>query len=381
MIVTVLLFGGALWVSYANGANDNFKGVATLLGSRTTRYPRALAWGTATTLAGSFSALALAGGLVAAFSGKGLVPDTIVAQPAFLASVGAAAAIVVMAATLLGMPISTTHALVGGLAGAGVAAGGLGAVVWTKLATSFALPLVLSPLCSALLVAGLYPMMRKLRARSGITHETCVCVGTEPTLVPIALARRPGRADQAAIAAAVAAVPTLSIGSDAECVVRYRGRVAGVSAARVLDAFHYLSAGAVGFARGLNDTPKIAALVLAGSLLDPWASMAAVGAGMAGGSILNARRVANTMSHEITPMNPGQGLTANLVTAALVIVASRFSLPVSTTHVSVGALGGLGVATGGIQRKTVERILLAWVVTLPAAFAVAAMVRAVLGSG
>jgi PiT family inorganic phosphate transporter len=67
---------------------------------------------------------------------------------------------------------------------------------------------------------------------------------------------------------------------------------------------------------------------------------------MAAGGVLNARRVAETTSRRITRMNPGQGFTANLVTAALVIGDSRLGLPVSTTHVSVGALFGIGLVSG-----------------------------------
>ncbi len=70
-----------LFLAYANGANDNFKGVATLFGSRTTNYRRALWWATGTTLLGSCAAVLLSGGLVRAFSGKGLVPETLTNEP------------------------------------------------------------------------------------------------------------------------------------------------------------------------------------------------------------------------------------------------------------------------------------------------------------
>jgi PiT family inorganic phosphate transporter len=88
--------------------------------------------------------------------------------------------------------------------------------------------------------------------------------------------------------------------------------------------------------------------------------------------VLNARRVAETMSRKITRMNPGQGFTANLVTALLVAGASRLGLPVSTTHVSVGALFGVGVVNGTARSRTVLAILLAWATTLPLGAALAA---------
>jgi len=78
MLLVVVI--AALCVAYANGANDNFKGVATLFGSNTTNYRRALIWATATTLLGSLTALVLAGTLIKAFSGKGLIDNAIVAD-------------------------------------------------------------------------------------------------------------------------------------------------------------------------------------------------------------------------------------------------------------------------------------------------------------
>ncbi|MDP6719034.1 MAG: inorganic phosphate transporter, partial [Pirellulaceae bacterium] len=84
MIFIVALVAG-LCVAFANGANDNFKGVATLFGSGTTSFRRALLWATATTFLGSLAAFILAGNLIKSFSGKGLVDDAMVAQPAFAA--------------------------------------------------------------------------------------------------------------------------------------------------------------------------------------------------------------------------------------------------------------------------------------------------------
>ena len=74
MLFFVIVIAG-MCLAYANGANDNFKGVATLFGSRTTNYRRALTWATVTTLLGSVAALLLAGELLKSFGGKGLIED------------------------------------------------------------------------------------------------------------------------------------------------------------------------------------------------------------------------------------------------------------------------------------------------------------------
>jgi inorganic phosphate transporter, PiT family len=77
------------------------------------------------------------------------------------------------------------------------------------------------------------------------------------------------------------------------------------------------------------------------------------------------------MSHGITGMNHGQGLTSNLATAILVILASTQGLPVSTTHVAVGSLFGIGLVTGQAKLGTVMGIVLSWLVTLPVAASIA----------
>ncbi|MDZ4772345.1 MAG: inorganic phosphate transporter [Planctomycetota bacterium] len=360
----LLLCAGAAWLSYANGANDNVKGVATLLGSGTITFRQALTYGTLTTLAGSIAAVLISGGLVAAFSGKGIVPSVFVGDTNFLVPVGIAAAIVVMTATFFGLPISTTHALVGGLAGAGVAAAGFDAVGWTSLSRTFLLPLLLSPLCAVALVAVLYPLASRARAKLGVEHDSRVCFG-EVTAPVVAFA------DSGNAMSSPSNTWATVVASNAECRVEYTGRVFGFQASKLLDRLHFASAGIVGFSRGLNDTPKIAALLLVGAALSPVTAMIAVAVGMSIGAILNGRRIAKTMSFDITSMNAGQGFTANITTAALVLGASRLGVPVSTTHVSVGAIFGIGISTGAARSGTIKKILLAWLVTLPAAFALA----------
>jgi inorganic phosphate transporter, PiT family len=106
--------------------------------------------------------------------------------------------------------------------------------------------------------------------------------------------------------------------------------------------------------------------------------MLLVAVAMAVGGLLNAREVAITMSKKITPLNPGQGCTANLVTSFLVILASRFGLPVSTTHVSVGSLFGIGLITREANRRVVSAILMSWLLTLPIAAIVSAAIYAII---
>src|SRR5713226_1824838 len=132
----VCLFLAGCFLAYSNGANDNFKGVASLFGSRTCSYRTAITWATFTTVAGSIAAIFLAQSLLKKFSGKGLVPDALTTQPEFLLAVALGAGATVILATWFGFPISTTHGLTGALVGAGVVAGA-GGVDFSALGRNF----------------------------------------------------------------------------------------------------------------------------------------------------------------------------------------------------------------------------------------------------
>ncbi|OGI50462.1 MAG: phosphate permease [Candidatus Muproteobacteria bacterium RIFCSPHIGHO2_12_FULL_60_33] len=372
-LLAAVFFG--VFLAYANGANDNFKGVATLFGSGTTDYRVALRWATAMTFAGSLVALALASELLQTFSGRGLVPEPVLQTKQFPMAVAFAAAFTVWLATRLGFPVSTTHAIMGALMGAGLAASPT-QINFLRLGSDFFLPLALSPLLALGGVMLLYPAFQRIRARLGVQKEICVCVGTEVT------ARFPaGTTLPQAIAATAMAVPTVKIAEESRCREQYTGTFVGVNAKTVLNAAHFASAGAVCFARAVNDTPKIAAILLASQALSSNLVIVAVAVAMALGGLVSSRRVAETMAHRVTAMNAGQGFTANLVTSALVLLASKFGLAVSTTHVSCGALFGTGVVNGQAHWKTIAGIIAAWIVTLPVAAASAGFGFLVLGGG
>ena len=360
---TIGVILSTLFVAYCNGANDNFKGVATLLGSGTTSYRKAISWATITTLAGSLTAFFFAAGLIKTFSGKGLVPDQVVSNPEFLLSVSLAASLTVFLAARLGIPISTTHSLTGALVGAGFIAVG-GQLKLHALYKIFFLPLLISPCLSILMTIVLYPIFRYVRLKLGVKRDTCLCVGKE--MIPVShIASLGGEIFS------LAQLKSLDIMLDDEKACRakavevYSGKFLGINIQRILDAVHFISAGTVCFARGLNDTPKIVALLVTSAFFGLPYSIAFVAVAMALGGLLSAKKVAETMSYHITSMNHGEGLTANFITAFLVIGASGFGLPVSTTHVSCGALFGIGLINKKANYRMIMSILSAWVLTLP----------------
>ncbi|MEM9251667.1 MAG: inorganic phosphate transporter, partial [Planctomycetota bacterium] len=341
--------------AFANGANDNSKGVATLIGSGLVKLKPAIIYAAVTTALGSLAAIWIGAELAAKFKGKGIVGDAIWQSAEFPACVGLAAGITVLLATRLSMPISTTHAMVGSIIGIGVSGGGL---QWHAVWKSFFYPLLAAPLIAVVLAGLVYLIFSGLRRLARIQRETCLCVGQE--VVPVSIG-------QDGVMAMASTDITLTAAQREECVERYRGRFLGIDAQSLLDKSHLLTAGAVSFARGLNDTPKIAALMIGLTLVTDASAVVIVGVAMAVGGLLAVRRVAKTMSYHITGMNDGQAFTANLCTAFLVIVASKWGVPVSTTHVSCGSLIGIGAVNRQGRWKMIGTILMAWVITLPVA--------------
>ncbi len=365
-MIYAFLFLATCFLAYSNGANDNFKGVASLFGSRTCNYRAAISWATTMTFAGSITSIFLAQMLLKKFSAKGIVPDHFAGSEYFVLAVALGAGITVIVATLTGFPVSTTHALTGAIIGCGFVAVGLG-MNFSSLGKGFVLPLLLSPVLAMAVAGLLYVIFHGTRVALGLKKEWCVCIGDGERVIAVP------QPDSLLAPRAVSLPAYLTVDEIENCRERYGGNFLGFTSQQVVDAAHFLSAGTVSFARGLNDTPKIVALLLLWKTLDIRWGFAAVGMTMAVGGLLNARKVADTMSKKITAMNHGQGFTANLTTAILVVLASFFGLPVSTTHVSVGSLFGIGLTTGKANYPMVSAIVFSWLVTLPCA--------AILGGG
>ena len=174
-MITIALLLSTLFLAYTNGANDNFKGVATLYGCGALSYRSAIVIATVATFLGSLCAIYFAQGLVSSFSGKGLVPDDLAGTVHFLIAVGIGAGATVLMATRLGFPISTTHSLVGGLLGAGIVAAGA-QVNFSNLGNTFLIPLLVSPFIAFALSLIIYWLFNRIRKVLGLTKESCICI-------------------------------------------------------------------------------------------------------------------------------------------------------------------------------------------------------------
>jgi inorganic phosphate transporter, PiT family len=352
----VFLFLAVLLLGYSNGSNDNFKGTATLWGSGSLDYRPTLVLATLCTFAGSVCSYFFAAELIKNFSGKGLVPDDIIHSVDFVLAVALAGGATVLLATRLGFPISTTHSLVGALVGAGLVAVGT-AVNFSKLGKTFFLPLLLSPIIAVVVSLLVYALFTRLRKASGITEESCLCVGNKWLAT-------------AEVQAAGMAVPgniTATVATEQECRLQYRGTFFGINFQSLLDKLHILSAGVLSFSRGLNDTPKLVSLLLICNFFELKVNVFILAVLIAAGGVLNGKRIANTMSKKITKMNHGQGFTANLITSVLMITATKLGLPAAITHISVGSIYGVSLVNKTANNKEISKIALSWVLTLPIA--------------
>jgi PiT family inorganic phosphate transporter len=356
-----LVMGMVLALAWANGANDIGKGVATLVGNGSTSARGAVLWATLWTVLGGLVAVIWGAALIKVFSSGYLSPGFKV-DLAFVGASMSGAAGWVLVATRLGLPVSTTHALLGGVVGAVWMTAGFDGLQMDAVTRKALLPLLVSPLIAIVLCAFLLLVAR--------------CVATRvPAWKPGCCERESWRRNPFVCA--------IKIEKDAEETTEVSQ--GSSRSGRIWVALHWLSGGLTSFARGLNDVPKIAAFLVLVASIQPGVSatfgdnshwpILLVTLFMAIGALWGGFRVLKLLSHRVVPLDASRGLVANMGTSLLVVLASPLGLPVSTTHVSTGSLMGVRWADRirpqhGDALKTV---LFAWLVTLPVAAGMAAL--------
>lgn len=362
MDIPLLAFALVFALAFANGANDVSKAIATLVGSGVTDYRSAIAWGTAWTMIGAAVAAFVARAMVNTFS-HGLLQSGTIIEPAATLAVLTGAMAWVLFASRTGLPVSTTHALTGAIVGTGFVAFAGDGLIWSAIGKKIALPLLLSPFLALIVSLIVHPAVRLLAAR---WEGACVCVmPASRALVSID-----------AHGGTRTLFQTTSFGSPVMAVPSQCDR-AGLQGLVVgLDTIHWISSGMASFARGTNDAPKIVAMLLLGSATAAaWpsassqlAAFGGVALAMGLGSYFGGLRVTEVLAGKITRMDHSEGLSANLTTSLLVLVSGTLGLPVSTTHISSSAIIGIGLLKGlnAVCWTTVQGMVLAWVVTLPA---------------
>ena len=317
--ILVGLIAVALLFDFLNGLHDAANSIATIVSTRVLRPQYAVAWAAFF----NFIAFAVFGLHVAQTIGTGIIePSVIDPQVIFAALIGAIMWNLITWA--LGMPSSSSHALIGGLLGAGISKAGIHVMVWSGLSKTL-LAIVLSPFVGFVLALMLTAIVSWAAVRS----------------TPFAVDR----------------------------------------AFRILQ---FASASLYSLGHGGNDAQKtmgiIAVLLYSQGHLGrefsvPFWVVLSCQAAMALGTLLGGWRIVRTMGLRITKLNPMQGFCAETGGAATLFMATYLGIPVSTTHTITGAIVGVGAArrVSAVRWNVASSIVVAWIFTIPASALVAAI--------
>ena len=313
MLLIAALIAIALVFDFLNGLHDAANSIATIVSTRVLSPRYAVAWAAFF----NFVAFAVFGLHVAATIGTGIISPAIIDdQVIFGALMGAIVWNVVT--WLAGIPSSSSHALIGGLVGAGLCKGGWKVIVWSGLSKTAA-AIVLSPLTGFILALLL--------------------------ILIVAWTFR---------------------------------KAAPLWVDKVFRHVQFFSAAAYSLGHGGNDAQKtmgiIAALLFAhgmggGQFHVPFWVVMACQAAMALGTLFGGWRIVRTMGSRITHLTPMQGTCAETAGALTLFGATWLGVPVSTTHTITGSIVGVGAArrVSAVRWNVAKDIVVAWIVTMPAA--------------
>ncbi len=314
----VVVIALAVVFDYINGFHDTANAIATSVATRALRPRHAILMASAFNFIGAF-----AGTAVAKTIGAGLVDEATTTQTVIVAALVGAITWNIFT-WYLGLPSSSSHALIGGLLGSTIVAAGFGALKINGLVGKVLVPMVSSPLIG---FAGAFLLM--LAMYWTFRHAK----------------RKP--------------------------------------MARIFRRLQILSAGYMAFSHGSNDAQKtmgiitlalFAAGVIPTNDVPVWVIVIAATA-LSLGTAIGGWRIMRTMGHRVVELEPVNGFAAETTAATVLIVTAHLGMPVSTTHVISSAIMGVGSARGpkGVRWGVARRILLAWIITIPAAGIVAAL--------
>ncbi len=316
MLIAVIVL--AVFFDYINGFHDTANSIATSVATRALNPRVAILMATAFNFIGAF-----AGTAVAKTIGAGLVDESTSTQ-----GVIAAALIGAIAWNLLtwyyGLPSSSSHALIGGLFGATLIAAGPQAFKVDGILTKVLFPMVASPLIGFIGAFALLVLLFRIFFRAP---------------------RRP--------------------------------------MTTVFRRLQVISAGFMAFSHGSNDAQKTMSIItlalFSGGVISsvdvPWWVIVIAATAISLGTAVGGWRIMHTMGHRVVQLEPVHGFAAETTAATVIFTAAHFGMPVSTTHVISSAIIGVGSVRGvrGVRWGVARSILMAWIITIPAAAAVAAL--------
>jgi PiT family inorganic phosphate transporter len=402
LLVLAVIFG--FYMTWGIGANDVANAMGTSVGSGAITVKQAIIIAAIFEFAGAF----IAGGNVTSTIRKGIVdPSGLADRPELLVfgmlAALLAAALWLMIASTKGWPVSTTHTIVGALVGFAVAGIGVEAVQWVKIG-QIAASWIISPALGGFLAYLLMMSIRKLILNTENPFESAkrwgpvyvFLVGFIISLVTMFKGLKHLNLELTALQSFVAAIGfgivvafigwllinKVEVDKEADRDYHF------ASVEKIFVPMMIFTACAMAFAHGSNDVANgIGPLAAVASIIKSGGEVAQTaelplwilvmgGLGIVLGLATLGYKVMQTIGTRITQLTPSRGFCATLAAAATVVLASRTGLPVSTTHIAVGAVIGVGLArgVGAIDLRVIGSIVVSWVITLPVGGVLAALI-------
>ena len=387
MIFLILVILAAFYMAYSLGGNDAANAMATSVGSKAISYKEAVIIAAVANLLGAL----LVGGHVSLTIGKGIVsPEFFHAHTQrFILGMFAsliAAGFWVQVATHLGLPISTTHAIVGAVIGFGLFAGGLPFVKWWKV-LKIVLSWITSPLLGGFIAFWVFKFIRRFILENEFPQEAArkygpIFSGFVFFIIVLSIIYK-------GLHLKMPLSKTLMISFTGGFLGylltwgflrRKRNKKKKFEEVEWLFAIlQILTATYMGFAHGANDVANavgpaagvwmvIKKGTISGESIPMWILLIG-GVGLALGTALFGYKVIKTLGEEVTEITPTRGFSAEFGAATTVLIFSKLGIPISTTHTVVGAVIGIGLARGisALNLKVIRNIIVSWLLTLPLA--------------
>jgi len=384
----------AFYLAWNLGANDVANSMGTSVGSKAVTLKQALI------IAGilEFTGAVLFGSNVSQTLITGILDPAQFTPQLLLIGMTAvliAAGLWLNLATLLGFPVSSSHATVGAIAGVGSLAFGLDAIHWSAIAF-ISITWIIAPLISGLIAAAFYYLIKYwildqpnaiAQLQEWIPWISTILIGIFGIIVFPTIAQ---------LIQEVINLPIYNISLILGAIAISTLSISSLQNIQTIEStlarFQVVSACFVAFAHGSNDV---------GNAIAPFAAIVSVlrfgsvptegfqipiwtlvlgGTGIVAGLAVLGKKVISTIGEGIIALQPSGGLCAELATATTILIASRFGLPVSTSHALVGGVVGVGLVQGSksIQFQTIRSIVLTWLVTIPISAALSGILFVIL---
>ncbi|MEX1033859.1 MAG: inorganic phosphate transporter [Cellvibrionaceae bacterium] len=398
LLVLACVFG--VFMAWGVGANDVANAMGTSVGSRALTIKQAIIIAMVFEFLGAY----LAGGEVTSTIRKGIIDPAILTDTPELLVYGMLSALLaagtwLLAASLWGWPVSTTHSIVGAIVGFAAVGIGIDAVDWARVGSIVA-SWVVSPVLAGSISYGLFRSVQVLILNTDKPFQNAkrfipiymFAVGFLIAMVTMVKGLKHVFADagmalsygESAGYATLIGLAVMAIGvvllkriREDDAAVLSRNRFASVE--RVFAVLMIFTACAMAFAHGSNDVanavgPMAAVysvivnegVIGASATMPNWVLLLG-GLGIVAGLGTYGYKVIATVGRKITELTPSRGFAAELGAAATVVLASGTGLPVSTTHTLVGAILGVGLARGigALNLSVIGTIFMSWIITLP----------------